>query len=128
MSLLPDEAAERLVSLCRRALGDGLRSVTYFTPDEFDQLYLRDDLERDADLASFIGVEWREAEITQNAYEHTELGEHEYTIRAFSNGYLVRVGTEHDGVFATTDQLSIESFESVADQLRALLDEWQDRD
>lgn len=46
---------ERIVRTSRTAVGDSLRSVTYFTRDDFEQLYLREDLEQDADLSTFIG-------------------------------------------------------------------------
>lgn len=121
-SLLPEEAAAQLVQVCRDVVGKQLRSVTFFTRDDFDQLYLRKDLERDADLTSFIGVEWRESSITQNAYQNSELGEHEYTLRVFENGYLLRVSTDHDGVFITTDGLSLEGFNRAASELAAVLE------
>jgi len=47
--LLPADTAERVVTLCRTAVGDSLRSVTYFTRDDYDQLYLRSDLAKDAE-------------------------------------------------------------------------------
>lgn len=113
-TLLPDSTAQRLVETCRDRAGDRLRSVTFFTRDDFDQLYLREDLERGADLSSFIGLEWRESGITQDAYHGTELGEHRYTIRAFKNGYLVRVSIGNEGAFVTTDGLTLDGFEDLA--------------
>lgn len=121
--LLSDELAESIVATARTATGDSLRSVTFFTRSGFDQLYLRDDLERGADLRSFIGIEWREFGITQDAYENSELGGHAYTIRAFDNGYLLRVATEHDGIFITTDGLSLEGFEEIAAMLHEFLND-----
>lgn len=120
-ALVSPDGAERIVETSRTIVGDRLRSITYFTHDDFDQLYLRDDLARDADLTSFIGVEWRESGITQDAYRNSELGEHRYTIRVFENGYLLRVGTEHDGIFITTDGLTMQGFDAVADALIDLL-------
>ena len=121
-ALLSEVQADQIVKACRTTTGDRLRSVTYFTRDSYDQLYLRSDLERDADLSSFIGVEWRESGITDNAYRSSELGEHTYTIRAFENGYLLRVSTEHGGVFITTDGLTMHGYEEVATALRELLE------
>lgn len=115
--LLPDSTADQIVAECRDSTGERLRSVTYFTRDDFDQLYLRENLERGADLASFIGVEWRESGITGDAYRNSELGEHTYTIRAFENGYLLRVSTEGDGIFITTDGLTLSGFEELASLL-----------
>lgn len=118
-SLLPEPASERLVSTCQEVAGDRLRSVTYFTRDDFDQLYLRDDLERGADLSSFIGFEWRESWITEDAYQGTELGEHHYTLQAFENGYLLRVETESEGAFVTLDRPSVD----ILDEMAAAMDE-----
>lgn len=121
--LLTDKHASRIVELCLDRTGERLRSITYFTQNDFDQLFLRDDLERGADLASFIGLEWRESGITGDAYQNSELGEHRYTIRAFENGYLLRVAEEGDGIFITTDGLSMEGFEELAGILLELLAE-----
>lgn len=115
--LLTDTHASQIVEQCLDRTGERLRSITYFTQNDFDQLYLRDDLERGADLASFIGLESRESGITGDAYKNSELGEHRYTIRAFENGYLLRVAAGGDGIFITNDGLSMEGFEELADIL-----------
>ncbi|MFC6716864.1 hypothetical protein ACFQGT_16580 [Natrialbaceae archaeon GCM10025810] len=120
--LLTADAKDLIVTTCRTAVGDSLRSVTYFTQDDFEQLYLRDDLERDADLSTFIGNEWRGFKVTQTAYEGSELGEYRYTIRSFENGFLVRVTSEEDGVFVTTDGLTIRDFEELATAVRTVLE------
>lgn len=122
--LITEDRADQLVRTARTVMGERCRSVTYFTRDDYEQVYLREDLERDADLSSFIGVEWREAEITGDAYKHTELGDHLYTLRAFENGYLVRVTTSHDGVFVTTDGITLQGFDEVSSALSSLLDSW----
>ncbi len=119
--LLPDEIAERIVTTSRTAVGDSLRSVTYFTRDDFEQLYLRADLERDADLSTFIGHEWRGFKTAQTAYEGSELGDYRYTIRVFDNGFLIRVTSDREGVFVTTDGLTMKDFEEVATALRSVL-------
>ena len=49
--------ADELISVCRTALGDELRSVSYFTEDQVEQLYRRSDLNRTADLAGFAEQE-----------------------------------------------------------------------
>ncbi len=119
--LLADEATDNIVRTSRTALGDSLRSVTYFTRDDYEQLYLRDDLERDADLTSFIGHEWRGFKTAQAAYEGTELGDYNYTIRVFDNGFLLRVTDEREGVFVTTDSLTMGDFNTVAQAVRSVL-------
>lgn len=121
-TLLSQSAADALVKVSRDLAGERLRSVTYFTKDDFDQLYIRSDLERGADLTTFIGLEWRESDITENAYKGTELGEHIYTLRCFENGYLLRFASDRDGVFVTVDGLSLEGFEELAIALESTLE------
>lgn len=121
--LLQSQTADRVVTTARTAVGDSLRSVTYFTRDDYEQLYLRDDLERDADLSTFIGHEWRGFKVAQSAYEGSELGEYRYTIRVFENGFLIRITSEREGVFVTTDGLTIKDFEETATAVRSVLEE-----
>ena len=121
--LLPDELAEQIVTTARTATGDSLRSVTYFTRSDFEQLYLREDLERDADLNTFVGHEWRGFRDTRNAYQTSELGEYRYTIRAFTNGYLLRVTGERSGALITTDGLSMQPYDEIADAIEKMLAE-----
>jgi hypothetical protein len=127
--LLPEEARERLTATCRTAAGDSLRSVTYFSKTDYEQVYLRSDLEQDADIDSFIGSEWQDFNVTQNAYRDSELGGYRYTIRVFDNGFLVRVTREDAGVFVTTDGITLRDFEALATAIKETLDEWSiDRD
>jgi len=121
--LLSAELADHIVTTARTATGDSLRSVTYFTRSDFDQLYLREDLEQDADLNTFVGHEWRGYRDTQNAYRNSELGRHRFTVRAFENGYLLRVATDRRGVLITTDGLSMQSYEEIAEALTRMLNE-----
>ena len=125
--LLSPELAERIVTTARTATGDSLRSVTYFTRTDFDQLYLREDLEQDADLSTFVGHEWRGYRDTDDAYQTSELGVYKFTVRAFENGYLLRVATDRRGVLITTDGLSMGSYEEVAEALRRTLRERDER-
>ena len=120
--LLSSKLADEIVTTARTATGDSLRSVTYFTRSDFEQLYLREDLERDADLNTFVGHEWRGYRETDNAYQSSELGAYKFTVRAFENGYLLRVATERRGVLITTDGLSMQSYEEIAEALRRLLE------
>jgi len=121
--LLSDETAEKIVTTARTATGDSLRSVMYFTRSDFEQLYLREDLERDADLNTFVGHEWRGFRDTRAAYQTSELGDYKFTVRAFSNGYLLRVTGERAGVLITTDGLSMSSYEEIADAIEKMLAE-----
>lgn len=119
--LIDDDMAERLVSACRATIGDNLRSITYFTRTDFQQLYLRSDLERDADLTGFVDYESLGFDAPA-AYHGSELGEYRYTIRVFENGYLVRVNTREVGVFVTTDNLTLRSFDEVARAVATVLE------
>ena len=123
--LLPEEATERLVATCRTTVGDNLRSVTYFNRTDFQQVYLRDDLERDADLMDFIGIERQDFNTTADAYGGSELGDYRYTLRVFENGYLVRVGGENTAVFVTTDGVELRDFDALAHALSSTLAEWE---
>ena len=121
--LLTDSIADQLVTAARTATGDRLRSLTYFTRTDYDQLYLRGDLERDADVMSFIGHEWYDFKNTRNAYQSSELGRYRHTIRVFENGFLLRITTDRDGVFVTTDGLTMSDFEAVASAVLSVLEE-----
>jgi hypothetical protein len=122
-NILSEDLADNIVTTARTATGDSLRSVTYFTRANFEQLYLRDDLEQDADLNDFVGHEWQGYKQTENAYQESELGEYRFTVRAFENGYLLRVTSERQGVLITTDGLSMTSYEEIAEAIERLLRE-----
>ncbi|MFC5367393.1 DUF7522 family protein [Salinirubrum litoreum] len=120
--LVDDALAEQLRAACRTAVGDSLRSVTYFTPTAFEQLYLRADLQSDADLAGFVEHESDGFHAT-TAYRGSELGDYGYTVRAFENGFLTRLTVGDSGVFVTTDGLTIRRSEEVAEAIRSVLAE-----
>lgn len=117
---LTDELAEELESAARTSVGDELRSITYFTPDDFEQLYLRADLETGADIGRFVSQEINGFE-AHDAYRNTELGEFVFVIRVFEYGYLTRVIVGDRGVFVTTDELDMKSFEELAAAVRQVL-------
>lgn len=114
--------ADELTSACRTVIGDELRSVAYFTDDTVDQVYLRSDLDRTADLRGFAEIE-RTGFETGEKYQGTELGEYRATVRMFEHGYLVRVVTEDAGAWVTTDGMSMERFEELAAALNPVLGE-----
>ena len=124
--LVSSDLADQIVTTARTATGDSLRSVTYFTRTDFDQLYLRDDLEQDADLSTFVGHEWRGYRDTDSAYQTSELGAYGFTVRAFENGYLLRVAADRRGVLITTDGLSMQSYEEIAEALDRMLREHEE--
>lgn len=121
-AIVADETAERLRSAARTTVGDGLRSITYFTRDDFQQVYLRSDLASDADLSGFVEHETIGFD-APTAYRGSELGDYRHTIRVFDRGYLVRVLDADRGVFVTTDQLTLQGFEELATALREVLEE-----
>lgn len=118
--------ADELISVSRTAVGDELRSVTYFTDDDFEQLYLRSDLDRTADLTGFAEIE-RVGFRADQLYRNTQLGAYRATIRLFEHGYLTRVIDGDQGVWVTTDSMSMERFEELSTAIKATLREG-DRD
>ncbi|WP_135830481.1 DUF7522 family protein [Halorussus halobius] len=115
-----DDLAEQLTSSCRTSVGDELRSVTYFTEADEQQLYLREDLEAGADIVGFADDE-RLGFRTQTDYDTSELGEYLFTVRAFERGYLTRVIVGDHGAFVTTDEMGMGQFEELASAVRSVL-------
>lgn len=111
---------EELIGACRTTVGDELRSITRFTDEDVEQIYLREDLERSADLIGFAEHE-RYGFRSQSLYEGTQLGDYRATIRMFEHGYLTRVVVGDTGVWVTTDTLSIDRFEELASALGSVL-------
>ncbi|MFC5135142.1 MULTISPECIES: DUF7522 family protein [Haloferacaceae] len=120
MSQALEEHAEALLSAARTATGDELRSLTYFTEEEVEQLYLRSDLSRTADLVGFAESE-RHGFHAQSLYANTQLGNYFFTVRVFENGYLTRVIANGHGVWVTTDSMEIDRFEELASALAEIL-------
>lgn len=116
-----DALADELRSVCRTAIGDELRSITYFTADDYEQVYLREDLERDADLSRFVANE-RLGFTSQQTYGDSEMGEYEFTIRVFEWGYVTRVVEGERGVYVTTDPLNMNEFHETATAIRSVLE------
>jgi hypothetical protein len=119
---ISEEQQVELVSTARTIVGDELRSLAYFTEDTVEQLYLREDLERSADLVGFAENE-RLGFHSQLAYSGTQLGDYQFTIRVFEFGYLTRVIAGDHGVWVTTDAMHIDRFEELATALGGLLEE-----
>lgn len=117
-----DEFADELKSVCRTVIGDELRSITYFTDEDVQQVYLRSDLDHTADLVGFAEIE-RTGFRAGEQYEGTQLGEYRATVRMFENGYLTRVVFDHAGVWVTTDSMSMDRFEELSTALKSLLRE-----
>lgn len=112
---------DALIRAARTATGDELRSVTYFNESAVEQLYLREELDRTADLVGFAESE-RHGFHARSLYRDTQLGAYQFTVRVFANGYLTRVIANGHGVWVTTDSMEIDRFEELAAALRALLE------
>jgi len=126
MPSLSDADRETLVSTARTTVGDELRSITYFDEaDVIEQVYLRSDLESDADLVGFADTE-RLGFRAQTDYGNSELGHYECTIRVFEHGYLTRVIDGDHGAFVTTDSMDLDRFEELGVALRGALGEIAD--
>ena len=118
---LDSTEADELLSACRTTVGDELRSITYFTDETVEQVYLRSDLDRTADLVGFAEQE-RSGFGAQTAYRNSQLGTYLATIRMFEDGYLTRVVHGDHGAWVTTDPLSMERFEELAAALDPVLE------
>ena len=119
---ISEDVADQLLRACRTVIGDELRSLTHFTPDDYTHVYLRQDLQRGQDPMAFVETE-RLGFTSQQTYEWSELGEYRYTIRAFENGYIVRVIVGDHGAYVTTDPLTMDRFDEVAEAVRSILAE-----
>lgn len=124
-TVIDPEQADELISVCRTTVGDELRSITYFTEDDVEQVYLRSDLERTADLVGFAEHE-RMGFRSQSAYRNTQLGAYGATIRMFEYGFLTRVIEGDHGVWVTTDSMDIDRFEELSSALKSVLGEYDD--
>lgn len=119
--LAPDGLASQITSACRTAAGDDVRSITYFTREDFEQLYLRSDLEQDADLGAFVDHETLGFDAAAD-YRGSELGDYMFTVRRFENGFLTRIIRGDHGVFVTLDSLTINRSEEIASALEDVLE------
>ena len=119
---LGEDTREELVRVARTVVGDELRSLTHFTEDSVDQLYLRSDLDPAANLTGFAETE-RLGFRSQWDYGASELGAYQFTMRAFEHGYLTRVVVGDHGVFVTTDKLARTRFEELAAAIEGVLEE-----
>jgi hypothetical protein len=126
------ELADGLVSAARTSLGDGLRSVVYFTPSAFDVLYTRQglydspDAARDAKsrLVEFERTGFAEGPVRTmiaRREDGSDIGRYEFTVRFHEHGFVVRVIEGDAGVLLTTDGMDVGAFEDAASAVRGLL-------
>ncbi|KTG27799.1 DUF7522 family protein [Haloferax profundi] len=129
---------DAIVSTVRTTLGDSLRSVVYFTRDDFETLYIRQDLYGgdEAKIRSAKGAlveNERAAFGPQETYgtagtdsegtEGPEFGEYEFTLRVFSDGFVGRAVVGDHGVIVTTDELEFSEFEEMEVAICQILEE-----
>ncbi|KAB1187939.1 MULTISPECIES: hypothetical protein [Haloferax] len=129
---------DAIVSTCRTTLGDSLRSVVYFTRDDFETLYIRQDLyggdEEMARAAKERLVENERAAFgphetysktrdDSSDLTRTEFGEYEFTLRIFSEGFVGRAVIGDHGVIVTTDELELSEFEEMEVAICQILEE-----
>ena len=74
--MFADEEADQLIEVASEVAGNDLRSVVYFTADDFAQLALRDSLPADADISAFVENEQTGFHRTPT-YNGSELGRYE---------------------------------------------------
>jgi hypothetical protein len=131
---IDDELADALVTAARTSLGDTLRSVVYFTPSEFDVLYIRADLdddpgavrERKGKLVDFEVTGFAEAPVRTGvaaAASGPDIGAYEFTVRFHGNGFVARVIEGDAGALLTTDEMDVSAFEDAATAVGKLLAE-----
>jgi hypothetical protein len=128
----PTEA--EIVSICRTAVGDTLRSVIHFTQEESELLYLRQDLYGDdrrrvlevkaslveRERVGFTPYERYEPHVA-GAGSDPALGDYEFTVRVFTDGFVCRIIVGDDGLLLTAEDLDVDRVEEVAVALRGLL-------
>lgn len=124
--------AESVVSTARTSIGDTLRSVIYFTPEEMDLLYVRSDLydskqralEAKSRLVEFERVGFDEAGVRTALAVPSDpesIGPYDFTVRFHDDGYVVRVLTDDTGVILTSDEIDVEAFDDAAVAITRLL-------
>lgn len=123
-----------LLSICRTAVGDALRSVIHFTETASELLYLRKDLygdDRRRALEVKASLVERER-VGFTPYERYEphaagagsdpsLGDYEFTVRVFTDGFVCRVIVGDHGLLLTAEELDVDRVEEVAVALRGLV-------
>ena len=121
--------SDSLVSACRAAVGDSLRTLIEFTPDDFEVLYVRSDLGDVAQVrrekAQFVENERvgfdEDYRDTSESGDEPTIGRYEVTVRVFTDGFLSRVIVGDRGVILTTDGLDVDVMEELSVTLRRLL-------
>jgi hypothetical protein len=124
--------ADAVVSAARTSLGDGLRSVVYFTPSTFEVLYVRQDLydssaaaaEAKARLVEIERVGFAERPVRDAVAGHetgTDIGPYGFTVRFHERGFVSRVLAGDHGVLFTADEMDVRAFAEAATAVRRLL-------
>lgn len=131
---ITQQLADQIVATCRTAIGDDLRTVIAFTPEEFDVLYVRSDL-YDGDLERVRTAKREVVENERLGFATTEMyadfdhlaagasgiGGYEFTQRVFENGFLTRVLVGDLGILVTTDGFDLNGFREIVVSVQNLL-------
>lgn len=131
---LSEDMSDSIVSAVRTSLGDTLRSIVYFTPSEFDVLYVRQDLyesqddarEAKSQLVEFEQTGFAEGPVRTMLAQReggSDIGPYEFTARFHEDGFVVRIIRDDSGVLFTTDSMDVNAFEDAASALTGLLTE-----
>ena len=131
---VPTPTEAEIVSICRTAVGDSLRSVIHFTRDDSELLYLRGDLYGDdrrralevkASLVERERVGFastvRSQPYSAGAGSDPVLGDYEFTVQVFTDGFVCRIIVGDHGLLLTAEDIDIDRVEEVAVALRGLL-------
>ena len=130
---LDSEFAENIVQAARTSIGDVLQSVVYFTPSQFDVLYVRQDLynspeearEALSELVELEKVGFAEVPVrsTLSGQAASTIGPYELTVRFHENGFVVRTLEGDHGVLLTTENMNVTGFEEAVIIIKKLLRE-----
>jgi len=120
--------ADAVVDRLRREFGDALRSVTHYSADGYEDLYVRDDVESGYadDRMERIAEETR-MEALQSTYLRDLFkpvhGDFECTVRFFADGVEINYTVSETRGFAVGLDRDIGGTDSVADRAERALDD-----
>lgn len=125
--------ADSVISAARTSIGETLRSVIYFTPEEMDLLYVRKDLyesrqgamEVKSRLVEFERAGFDEAPIRSVLSVPSDprsIGAYNFSVRIHDDGFVLRILGSDGGVLLTTDDMEVETFEDAEVAISRLFD------
>jgi hypothetical protein len=131
---VPTPPEAEIISICRTAVGDALRSVIHFTRDDSELLYLRKDLygndrRRALEVKASLIESERVGFTSHERYEPHSAGAgsdpvrgtYEFTVRVFTDGFVCRIIVGAHGLLLTAEEIDVSQVEEVAVALRGLV-------